>query len=182
MPKNRYEHFMGIDPGITGALAVVAKDSTVICIEDCPTIKVKGGRKVTDIYRLAKIMKEIKNKYKRLFAVIEEPVAMPNKGRKMGSVSMLSFGRNVGILEGIIATLGIDYITVHPSSWKRAIFNGKQTDKDGAIELAKKLFPDTKKYLTLKSHHGRAEALLLSLYGMNTIATITKESKSLPQK
>lgn len=182
MPKNRYEYFVGIDPGVTGAIAIIAIDGKVVYIEDCPTIKVKGYKKITDACRLAKMMREIKNKYKRLYVAIEEPIAMPNNGRKMGSISMLSFGRNFGIWEGIVSSLGIDYITVHPSVWKRAIFNGKQADKSSAIKMSIELFPDSKKYLTHKSHHGRAEAVLLSVYAMNSMVTLTKESKLLPQK
>lgn len=169
MPKSKYKYFAGIDPGITGAVAVITMDGKTALIEDCPTIRAKGYRKITDTRRLAKMMREIKNKYKKLYIVIEEPIAMPNNGRKMGAVSMLSFGRNVGIWEGIVSSLGIDYITVHPSIWKKAIFNGKQTDKNGAIRLSRKLFPEARKYLTLKSRHGRAEALLLSVYAKNFI-------------
>jgi crossover junction endodeoxyribonuclease RuvC len=77
---------------------------------------------------------------------------------------MFSFGRAAGIAEGVVGALGLRLVRVTPDTWKRrARLTGK--DKDAARALAIDLFPEVAADLSRKRDGGRADALLLALFG-----------------
>jgi len=157
------ELYIGIDPGVTGAIAVIDGECRCLYLNDCPTEKStrKSSRKIVSAIGITNIIKEIKGLKGRCQALLEEPIAMPREGRTMGAVSMLSYGRGVGIWEGALSTYGIKYYTVMPRVWKKELLNS--SDKREAVKTARKLFPEYKKKL-IKTKHGRAEALLIAYY------------------
>lgn len=157
--------YIGIDPGLTGAIAVLDSSGKCLLLRDCPTEK-KSLRKAVSPEGIAQIVSEIMKHKGEYNALLEEPVAMPNNGRSMGTTSMLSYGRGVGIWEGALAVAGIKVHTVHARIWKAKIFNGKgnSSDKSYSLKTAKKLFPSARKKLDKTKYHGRAEALLIAYY------------------
>lgn len=162
-PDSKIKYFAGIDPGVTGAIAVILESGTIACIHDCPKIRAKK-KYIVDTARLIEIVREVRSRYRSLHIVIEKPIAMPNNGRTMGSVSMLSFGYSAGLWEGAVASFKISYESVHPARWKRSL--EVHGNKEGSVKMAKKIFgASARKYITLKKHHGRCDALLLAEYG-----------------
>lgn len=159
--------FIGIDPGLTGAIAVLNSSGACVFLSDCPTEK-KSSKKVVSPEGISQLIAEIKKLRGRFYALLEEPIAMPRNGCSMGASSMLSFGRGAGIWEGALSMAKIEFDTALPSVWKRNIFKKSGSSKEDAIRTAKKLFPTAKKSLRLIKHHGRAEALLLALYLLRT--------------
>ena len=83
-----------------------------------------------------------------------------------GVTSMFSFGRSLGILEGTLAGLDIPYTLVTPQVWKKAM--GANASKDGAREMAMRLWPSKSELFKRKKDDGRAEAALLALYLLRT--------------
>ncbi len=166
--------FVGIDPGLTGAVAVIDKNGKCLLLSDCPTEK-KSLKKIVSPHGVSELVASIKKLKGKLYALLEEPIAMPRAGRSMGATSMLSFGRGVGIWEGALSMAGIQVNTVHPRVWKRKMFPKNGSDKNQSLKIAKKLFPAIRQRLNKSNHHGRAEALLIAYY----LLTISKNGGKL---
>jgi crossover junction endodeoxyribonuclease RuvC len=83
-----------------------------------------------------------------------------------GISSSGKFMRAFGAIEAVAALLSDRVEMVLPQAWKKAI--GVTADKEKSLVMARSLFPDA--MLTLKKHHGRAEALLIAEYARRTFA------------
>ena len=167
---------LGIDPGISGALALVSDGA--IGLYDMPTIE----RQVIRATRQQKGKPPPKTKTKKqiarsvnaaLLAIwLKEwrptPVYCERSGPRPGEGvnSAYTAGRVMGTIEGVLASLGIPVTYYHPNVWKRALgLNGKS--KADSIARAIELYPDSALQLTRKKDHGRAEALLITHYGQS---------------
>lgn len=148
---------LGIDPGVSGALAFLTPHGVII--EDIPILKTKKGAKTQtsiDAYTLARIIdsKKITHCY------IESVHAMPGQGVS----SCFNFGKSLGIIIGVIAANFIPMTLVTPQEWKKAL--RVPADKDGARARATELMPRYGGQLwPLKKHDGRAEAALIAYWG-----------------
>lgn len=147
---------IGIDPGKSGAIAFLSSaDSRVY---DMPLKKIPGSKKKEiDLYKLQKILKECFVGSADIY--MEKVHAMPSQG----VTSMFSFGRTVGRIEGILSCLSDNLEYVTPQAWKKHFDLIKQP-KIESVLLAREKFPHLSDKL-LKSKDGRAEALLIALYG-----------------
>jgi hypothetical protein len=152
--------FVGIDPGLAGAIAFISNSEGVpLRALDTPTL-VGGtkGRRDYDINQMRAYLSTLNTLVARgeVFAVIEHVHSMP----KQGVASSFSFGRGVGLWEGLLVGLGIPYQKVTPQRWKQAMMDGMPKGKGSSIIVAKRLFPSVE--LNRKKDHGRADALLLA--------------------
>ena len=80
-----------------------------------------------------------------------------------GVSSVFSFGRSVGVIEGVLAMRGVPTTLVIPQRWQKAC--DVRGGKDGSRERAMQLFPDYSELFKLKKHDGRADAALIAYYG-----------------
>lgn len=155
--------FIGIDPGLDGALAAIQEDGSVIAVEDTPTLTVKGKKNkrhynVSEMYRNLRITVAAEGQ-RGVRVALENVHAMPGQGVS----SMFSMGYGLGLWRGIIAALDLPLTMVEPVVWKRQMgLIGK--DKAASVVLAQQRFPTAD--LRRKKDHGRADALLLALYLM----------------
>lgn len=87
---------------------------------------------------------------------------------QMGVSSAFKFGRNVGVIEGVLAALKIRHEFVSPQKWQkamgllskgRALGRGDSAKKKANKAAAQSLFPG------LKITHAIADALLIGEYG-----------------
>ena len=146
---------VGIDPGLSGALAFLFEDGTYSGVFDMPVMAAgKTGRQQVNAAALVEWMKKV---YPPDRAVLEHVAAMP----KQGVSSVFSFGQSFGIILGVLAALEIPVELVRPNVWKKAYGLGK--DKEEARARAIQLYPAAP--LSRKKDAGRAEALLLARYG-----------------
>ena len=143
---------IGIDPGLSGAIAWVSEDGHLIRVADMPTVEVNGKKKVSP--QMLVSMLEEHDDLIRL-AAIEEVAAMPGQGVS----SMFNFGYSAGILAGVCAGLGIPTVFYRPAVWKRQA--GVPADKGAARQMAQRLWPGSRAFDRVKDH-GRAEAALLA--------------------
>lgn len=141
---------LGIDPGASGAFALLEGDQ-LLGINDMPTIMVKGRARVS-----AAMVADVIASHQPNQVVLEDVGAMPGQGVS----SMFSFGRGVGVLEGVIAALGYPLVMVRPAKWKRDA--GVPADKDAARQMAMRLWPEYSNMFARKKDDGRAEAALLA--------------------
>lgn len=148
---------IGIDPGISGAIAII-HDHGGVTFHDMPTVtKLNGKGNQVDAATLANVLREYAVAD---IAYLEQVGAMPGQG----VTSMFSFGDSFGVIRGILAAVGIPYCLVRPQKWKkRAGLSGR--DKDAARAVAMNLYPSASSGLSRKKDVGRADALLLAHYG-----------------
>lgn len=137
---------IGVDPGLSGALAVVSPD--VVSVHDMPVAgKHVNGRILADLFATHRDTAVV---------VIEDVHAMPTNG----SIGSFSLGRSKGLVEGIAAALELPCTYVAPQRWKRDLRLSK--DKGESRRRASDLYPEIAHALSRVKDDGRAEALLIA--------------------
>jgi crossover junction endodeoxyribonuclease RuvC len=151
---------IGIDPGLTGAIAIIGHNGSTAILLDMPIVpKLSGkGNELSARLLLAALSA---HRTDIDAAYVERVHAMPGQG----VTGMFSLGRSVGVIDGILAALGIQTFYVEPTRWKRALdLTGKE--KDAARTMAISLYPDAATNLSRKKDIGRADALLIAHWGL----------------
>jgi Holliday junction resolvasome RuvABC endonuclease subunit len=156
---------LGVDPGLTGALAVVSKDGSSVAVWDVPVFSVQVGRKnrnELDLHKLDKILKDIRMLGVSI-AYVEKVSSMPQQGVS----STFSFGRTYGsLLMGLVCN-GFVLEHVTPNVWKKSMKVRK--GKESSVLRASELLPSFTNLWNLKKHHNRAEAALIASYGLGLV-------------
>lgn len=147
----------GVDVGLTGGWAAV-HDGKVTGCGDMPVAGEASNKRASGVV-LADLM--VANHAQ--LVVIEQSWPRPENGSR----SAFSMGTSYGIVLGVAAALGIPVETVAPQTWKRS-FRLLGTDKGGSRGKALDLCPHLAFDLRRKKDHGRAEAVLIGLYGAAT--------------
>lgn len=154
---------IGIDPGLDGALALLARthDGLVsLHVSDMPTRKVEVNGSIKRTIELQLLAHWFDQHFKDVdLCVIEKVHSMPSQG----VTSSFNFGFNAGVVQGMAAAFGLPLMLVPPNTWKRAM--QLTSEKKDSLALARKLFKDFDHYFTRVKDDGRAEATLLALYG-----------------
>ena len=150
----------GIDPGQTGAIAVL-HDGRIEQVIDMPTAaRLHGKGLQVDAYMLTSKLLAAASGHNQRRAVIEAVSAMPGQGVS----SMFRFGESLGIVLGVLGALQIPVRWISPAKWKRAAgLTGK--DKDAARTLALQLHPEAGDMLARKKDTGRADAICIAHFG-----------------
>ena len=162
--------YVGIDLGLSGAIAILrdrepAKNEDIL---DMPTFAVKTAKKNRHDYDIPTICQMIRSwsmdsEPVRIHACFEKVNAFPGQG----VTSMFSFGRGLGIWQGILSALQIPFTEVTPQAWKKAMMGGTPKDKGTAIIIAKRLFPGLN--FIHQCDHNRADAVLIAEYIRRTL-------------
>ena len=150
---------IGIDPGITGAFAVLEADThRLLDVMDMPLLS-EGKKQRIHGYCLAILLKQwSQGEYQVRMTYLEKVHAMP----KQGVTSMFSMGRSFGAVETAISMLALPITYITPQVWKRRARLIGQA-KDVARTRALELYPEAP--LTRKKDHNRADAILIARYG-----------------
>lgn len=147
---------LGIDPGISGALAWLDGDELIATADMPITCKAVGKGNQTDANMLAYLI-ELRRPIR---AVIEAVGPMPGQG----VTSVFSFGRSAGVIEGVLAALEIPYSLVHPQRWKKRAGLLK-ADKGRSRTIAMATWPACAEVFHRVKDNGRAEAALIAKFG-----------------
>jgi crossover junction endodeoxyribonuclease RuvC len=143
---------IGIDPGLTGAIAFLGPSGELEHLADLPVIR-DGKLAWIDAQGLTStIIDTLRGRPAR--AVIERVNAFPGQGRS----SAFNFGVSFGSLLALVQARYLPIELVTPAVWKRAM--GLGSDKRASLNKARLLYPMAE--LDLAKHDGRAEALLLA--------------------
>lgn len=152
--------WIGIDPGVTGAVACIAEDNSLFVL-DWP-----GSSRAWDF------LNALNKQFSIQAAVIEAIHFYPRqvKGKKnfRSSRSIDLLQRNAGIWWGILVSLGFPRLKVDPKRWQAGQvfpFMGKDPKKR-SLAAARKLFPNCEHILREKDHN-RADAILIARFAMN---------------
>ncbi len=148
---------IGIDPGLSGGIAVLESTSKrIIKLVDMP-VSPDGKKQKVNGYGLMDIFGGYtRNDVEMVY--LEKVGAMPGQG----VVSMFNFGRSYGAVESAVSLLGLPVTYVTPQSWKRrAGLIGAH--KDASRGKVLDLYPDADVHR--KKDNGRADAVLIARYG-----------------
>ncbi len=150
---------LGIDCGARGAIAWLSLTGELLAVEDMPAAAVTIGGK--DRMRVsAPMLAALIRETMPTAAFVEKVGAMPGQG----TASMFSFGFSAGLVDGVLAGLGIPTTYVTPQSWKRAA--GLTSDKSAVRLRAAQLWPDMARHFARVKDDGRAEAALIARFGV----------------
>lgn len=154
--------FVGIDPGLSGALAFRSdEEMDVLSMPTLTITKTKGVRRVLDLTALANIIDDKTKNAARVSVFIERVSAMP----KQGVASMFSFGESYGAIKGIVAANFLPMTLVTPVTWKAKLKVSR--NKDDARYRASQLMPRFAHLWARRSDDGMAEAALIAFYGQH---------------
>jgi crossover junction endodeoxyribonuclease RuvC len=143
----------GIDPGITGALALTDGEG-YLKIYPVPVV---GGQ--PDYVAWAQ---QWQGPLKLAGHVwIEKVAAMP----KQGVSSTFTFGERYGFILGLVAASGSPFSHVRPQEWKKRVGLVVKADKAASRIRASELFPAHTENWKLAKDDGKAEAALIAHYG-----------------
>jgi hypothetical protein len=158
---------IGIDPGKTGAVALVEnpwdgtrpKEPRVV---DTPVLVTgEKGKLAYDPQGMRAILVDMIGGEPDVLVVLETQQAMP----KQGLSSTFTTGMGYGLWIGLLAGLQIPYRTVRPDAWKKVLMAGQPRTAQACVEVALRYYPRVRDLLVgprggLKD--GRADALLLA--------------------
>ncbi len=146
---------VGIDPGFSGAIAML-DDSGGICeLIDMPIWKVGKKNELNEV-----ALNDFFAQHEIDHVYIEKAQSMPGQGVS----STFRYAASWGMLRGICVGRGIPYTLVHPKTWKKELMRDMQKAKEASIVRVGQLFPSLK--LTRKKDHNKADAVLICLYGL----------------
>ena len=151
---------LGIDPGLSGALAALDATGRVVLAMDMPTLETGNGRRTLNVLALRELLHDLPP---IRACWIENVSAMPTDSR----VAAFAFGRSVGALEAACILSAVPVQRVTPQTWKRAAGLPAGVPKAASVEAALRLLPGCAPYLTRAKDHGRADALLIARYGLS---------------
>lgn len=160
-------YYIGIDPGKSGAFAVIDENENIIFAESFVGLPQK----------LSALPK-----FETLVA-LERVHAMPGQG----VVSMFTFAENYGSWQGFLTALELPYVFVTPQKWQKRILDflpSKETKPIGEtaaagrarlalnrknlklniVEFIKRRLPKSVDLFRLKKDYDKADALCLALY------------------
>jgi crossover junction endodeoxyribonuclease RuvC len=149
---------LGIDPGLSGAIAFYDTITEVLVIMDMPTVEMTRNGKQKREVSPALIADIVAGKGVTK-AYMERVSAMPGQGVS----SMFSFGRSTGVVEGVLAAYEIPVTLVTPQAWMKGM--AVRAGKDGSRERAMQLFPAYSTLFARKKDDGRSDAALIAKYG-----------------
>jgi crossover junction endodeoxyribonuclease RuvC len=145
---------VGIDPGITGALAL-HDGGRLTTLEDMPVFDSRvDGAGIKDI--LAAMNPDA--------VFIENTHAMPRNG----SIASFKLGLNTGIVIGVVQSLSHPLFRITPARWKSKM-GVTRLDKNGIRGICREMYPDWASCFARVKDHNRAEAVLISRYGVGTM-------------
>jgi crossover junction endodeoxyribonuclease RuvC len=164
--------YVGIDPGLNGAVAAIDEKGDMLFLQDTPIVSVVRGARRRHEYCEPDMARQLWSIAQSAngdgaLVTIENVHAMPQQG----VVSSFSFGIGYGIWRGIIAALALPCDRVEPTVWKRTVGLTKP-DKRAAVSLARRRFPTAAigdlVRGRMRYRDGRAEALLIAEFARHT--------------
>jgi crossover junction endodeoxyribonuclease RuvC len=142
--------FMGIDPGLSGAWAVIDSAGGYVSAGDMHN---EDGRVLTRHVWADMVQAVNINSVK---VAVERVHSMP----KQGVATTFAFGAAYGCALTLGNMFEDQAVLVTPNRWKK--FYGLDSDKNKSSALARDMWPTAP--IKLKKHNGRAEALLIANY------------------
>ena len=162
---------VGIDPGLSGAIAII-EDDKVIGIFDMPVMaEGKKNKRQLNSALLVSLIRENIIKSEEVAIVVERVNAMPGQG----VTSMFNFGQTFGAIKGICAALELPIFFVRPAKWKKH-FELINSTKDSSRTKAIEMYPKLSNQLAKKKDVNKSDAILIARFFSETRLTEVNQS------
>ncbi len=138
---------LGIDPGVSGAIATFDTIERRVAVIDMPDTTVALNEAIQALPPIA-------------LCILEKPYY----NKAIGTTNAARIGTAYGKILGALAWCGVPVLEVTPSTWKAAL--NLSTSKAASREKASQIFPDDAYQWARVKDDGRAEAALLAWYGL----------------
>ena len=154
---------IGIDPGLTGAIAVL-NNNKIEEIFDMPVMaEGKKNKRQLNSAQLVKLLQNIIKGNEDIIVAVEQVNAMPGQG----VTSMFNFGQTFGAIKGICAALQLPIFFVRPAKWKK-YFELINSSKDASRTKAIEMYPSISEQLSKKKDVNKSDAILIARYYSET--------------
>ena len=154
---------IGIDPGLSGAIAVL-ENNKVLSIFDMPVMpEGKKNKRQLNSAQLVKLLRDNIVKNEEISVVVEQVNAMPGQG----VTSMFNFGQTFGAIKGVCAALELPIFFVRPSKWKKH-FELINSSKDSSRTKAIEMYPSLSNDLARKKDVNKSDAILIARFYSET--------------
>ena len=157
---------IGIDPGLSGAIAIL-ENNKVLNIFEIPVMSEgKKNKRQLNSAQLVKLLNDNVSKNEEVSVVVEQVNAMPGQG----VTSMFNFGQTFGAIKGICAALELPIFFVRPSKWKKH-FELINSSKDSSRTKAIEMYPKLSHQLSKKKDVNKSDAILIARFFSETRLT-----------
>ena len=154
---------IGIDPGLSGAIAILENKNVLNLFEMPVMTEGKKNKRQLNSAFLVNLIKENITNEEDTVVVVEQVNAMPGQG----VTSMFNFGQAFGILKGICSAMQLPMFFVRPAKWKK-YFNLINSEKDASRTRAIEIFPYFSSELSKKKDSNKADAILIASFYYET--------------
>ena len=154
---------IGIDPGLSGAIAVLENNKVLNVFEMPVMSEGKKNKRQLNSALLVNLLKENVINNEEVAIVVEQVNAMPGQG----VTSMFNFGQTFGAIKGICAALGFPIFFVRPSKWKK-YFELINSSKDASRTKAIEMYPKLSNQLAKKKDVNKSDAILIARFYSET--------------
>ena len=149
----------GIDPGLSGAIAIL-EDDKVLDVVDIPVMSEgKKNKKQLNSAHLAQYIENNILDVNKTIVVVEQVNAMPGQG----VTSMFNFGQTFGAIKGISAALKLPIFFVRPSKWKKH-FELLKASIDAIRTKTIEMYPSLANKLSRKKDVNKSDAILIARF------------------
>ncbi len=150
---------IGIDPGLSGAIAVL-DGIKIFDMFDMPVMSEgKKNKNQLNSAQLVNIIKRHIISNDDTFIIVEQVSAMPGQG----VTSMFNFGQTFGAIKGICAAMNLPIFYVRPAKWKKH-FELINASKDASRTKVIEMYPSISDRLRRKKDVNKADAVLIARY------------------
>ena len=154
---------IGIDPGLSGAIAVL-ENNKVLNIFDMPVMSEgKKNKRQLNSALLVNLIKRNVDLNEEVSVVVEQVNAMPGQG----VTSMFNFGQTFGAIKGVCAALELPIFFVRPSKWKKH-FELINSSKDASRTKVIEMYPSFADKLSKKKDVNKSDAILIARFYSET--------------
>ena len=154
---------IGIDPGLSGAIAIL-EDNKVLSIFDMPVMaEGKKNKRQLNSAQLVNIIRENTASRDEVAVIVEQVNAMPGQG----VTSMFNFGQTFGAIKGVCAALNLPIFFVRPSKWKK-YFELINSSKDSSRTKVIEMYPSLSNQLSKKKDVNKSDAILIARFYSET--------------
>lgn len=156
------KYYVGIDPGKFGFVSIIDQDGKFVSA--FPLLK---NNKVVDVNEIVNNLFDLSIYEDNCHIILEDVHSIFGSSAK----SNFNFGWIVGLIEGVISSLGISYTKIAPKTWQKQMHQGipKNDNKKAMSFMAcHRIFPtvDLRRTEKCKNEDDNfADSLLMAEYG-----------------
>jgi len=160
--------YLGVDPGGTGAIAVLDSSRNIIDIHD-----------YIDVYSANVFLSQLNKDFDIQLAVLEKVHSFS----KQGVSSVWSFAQNYGEHIGLLTANYISFQLIPPQQWQKGVLtdSDNKDKKKRGLAVCRRLYPNAD-YFKREKDHNRADAVLMALHAIKIINSFQDEYKKVSFK